>query len=144
MGIEFVATDSRNPRTFRGHTFPGRVELDGILSDFNLNMGSAYALFGLLTAALTFKGKAAPSLFADSQSGAITIAEGRRAVCAARSRFNELRGSIVEDRDQAFEIDSPRYHSLGFDSEDLRIRLSKFSAFIELAAASGADGISWG
>ena len=152
MGIQFTALDSSRTRpTFTGQEVPVRVFLPEKWEFFNFHAAGAVVLLGLLKAANTFQGRTLlAGQFADHQAGEVSVVDARRAILVARARFDLLAPSVVnaveavgawlnrESRGGAVVLS-------GCDQtpEDLRRRLEEFAAFVEAAAAAGANLIAW-
>lgn len=140
MGIGFRAMDSTlEPLEFDdGSTLFMRVTLPDDWEYYHLNIEGAVAVFALLASAMTFAGDRSKSPaqdptvpFDDWRQGEVTIAEARRAVMAARARYNRIEADAL---DRTYGTVS---------SANLLKRLDNFSAYLEAASKAGADTIGW-
>jgi len=150
MGIQFSALDTTRTReTFRGDLVPVHVDLPERWEIFGFHVAGAMALLGLLESACTLRGRTAlAGLWADHQVGAVSIVDARRSIMLARARFDAVGPRVVAAVDATFGdlSDEPGGRVIsGFDpsNRDLARRLGEFAAFVEAAAAAGADRVVW-
>jgi len=144
VSVSFSATDSTRPRETPFGPRPARVEVPGWeFGGPNWNAGNGRAVLGLL------------GLANDELAGEATLPEIRRAILAARARFDRrapdfVREEVVEygapreDEDGVVEMRPLRFFAGGLDLVGIRRRLEELAAFVEAAAELGADAISWG
>ena len=149
MGIQFTALDTRwiDPDGDGGRRIQMRVELPERWEFFGFGMGNAALVLGLLDESMAINGRPRAGIFTDHQYGEATLADARRAVMAARARFERVAPIMVQVGDEFQEwVDAlggrvtagPRV-----DMEALRRRLEDFAEFVEAAATAGADRIMW-
>jgi hypothetical protein len=143
MSVTFTATDSTRPRTTPFGTFSARVEVpDWPFGGPHWNAGNARALLGLL------------GLANEELCGEATLPELRRALLAARARFDRRAPEFVREErveygaprevDGVVELRPLRLLEGGLDLAGIRTRLEELAEFVEAAAALGADAVSWG
>lgn len=140
MGIGFRAMDSTlEPLDFPdGQRLLMRVMLPDDWEYYHLNVEGAVAVFALLSLAVSFTGSRSKSptydltsQFRDWRQGEVSIVEARRAVMAARARFDRIENDAL---DRTYGTVS---------STSLMKRLDNFSEYIEAASKAGADTIGW-
>jgi hypothetical protein len=135
MGTDFSARTTQRTRiAFGGTEVPATIELPEEWQFFGFNQRTAGALFRL------FAGAYKPAKAWEPQYGTATIPEVRRAVMASRARFESVAPSAIGIHELIY---NPRIIESEFGIDDLKARLERFAAFVEICAESGADHIVW-
>ncbi len=101
---------------------------------FGLNMGNASAVLGLL-------GLLTPPN--DSQYGACTMPEARRAILQARARFERTAHEHTREGSDTKRPGGARFVTKGLDEDGLKLRLDMFEEFVNTMDRMGAERIRW-
>lgn len=153
MSVTFQALDATRPQLFTSPTtretwaHPSRVELpDWEWGGPNFHNAGAAAIVRILAEAT--------GTDLDPTEGCISIHEARRAIWAAKARFERLapqhafeteviHGEPRVDEDGVIELRPVRAIIGGLDLAGIERRFGELCQFIDDATAAGATDISW-